>query len=102
MVVYHDLLDSECEDQNQLGMESLVLLTDVLAAVEEKIAEDIARASILGHDPYGYCDYRSCNLLKKHSIHWNTMPSEVLWKTFLTKACMMHLVLRALSDAFEV
>jgi len=100
MVVCHDLLESKCEDQNQLGMESLVFLTDA-AVVGEEIAQEVAQALLFGHDPCGGPLRQEIIKYFEEPLHprERDIRRDPLEDTY--DDAMHNLALRALSNALE-
>jgi hypothetical protein len=97
----HDLLESNLEDQNRLGMESLLILTDK-AIVTTTTALEVARALVLGQ---GLCAgslrdellfyFRAVVSVEGRDDTWPNEDEAFICKESHNVAAMHNLALRA-------
>jgi hypothetical protein len=104
----HDLLESNLEDQNRLGMESLLFLTDK-AAVTTTTALQAARALVLGQ---GICaeslrdellfHFRAVKSVEGRDDTWPNEDEALICEENHNVAAMHNLALRALGNALKL
>jgi hypothetical protein len=105
----HNLLESNLEDQNRLGMESLLLLTDT-TAVNTTTALKVARALVLGQGPCAESlqnellfYFRAVESVEGRDITWpNEKDESFKYEESHNVAAMHNLALRALRNALKL
>lgn len=106
--ICHDLLESKLEDQNRLGMESLLFLTDT-AVVTTTTALQVARALVLGQ---GLCAeslrnellfyFRAVKSVEGRDDTWPSKDETNNYEESHNVAAMHNLALRALGNALKL
>jgi hypothetical protein len=97
----HDLLESNLEDQNRLGMESLLFLTDK-AVVTETTALQVSKAIVFGQGLYAQSLRDELLLYFRAVKSWPNEDEAFDYDESPNNAAMHNLALRALGNALKL